>query len=405
MNARETVLDLLIRWTKTRRLADALLEEVFSTTQFSASDRAFVTELFYGCLRNQSALRFLSDQLAERPPRPLVAHMLQLGLYQLFYLKTPPHAAVHETVELAKRRATIAEAKFLNAILRKAARICVANITPISAVRETTPWVFFSHPRWLWERWMSRWGAEQTAALCDWNNRPPPLYLRLNTLKSSVCPPDAPVRATQFHPLIFEVTDASRLLWERGEFYAQDPSTLLAVDALDPQPGESVLDLCAAPGGKTTYIAQKMENRGRIVAFDRSLARLCDVRENCRRLGVMIVTTTPVTGISFDRVLVDAPCSNTGVMRRRVDLRWRIQQDEIARLSGVQEQLLARAGRATKPGGVLVYSTCSLEAEENERVVERFREAYPEFSLETTRSTFPPCDGVDGAFIARFRRG
>jgi 16S rRNA (cytosine967-C5)-methyltransferase len=192
----------------------------------------------------------------------------------------------------------------------------------------------------------------------------------------------------------------------------QDPSTLTAVDVLDPQPGESVLDMCAAPGGKTTYIAQKMQNRGRIIAADSSGERLKRLAENCSRLGVNIVAPLRagrlggcLRNAEFDRVLVDAPCSNTGVLRRRVDLRWRIEEKEIARLAALQEKLLATAARLTRPGGVLVYSTCSLEREENERVVERFSGQHPEFTLETTRSTFPPRDGVDGAFVARFRRG
>jgi len=201
----------------------------------------------------------------------------------------------------------------------------------------------------------------------------------------------------------------------------QDPSTLIAVDVLDPQPGESVLDMCAAPGGKTTYIAQKMQNRGQIIAADSSSERLGRLTENCSRLGVNIVTTPAplrtelapfraewlggcLRDAEFDRVLVDAPCSNTGVLRRRVDLRWRIEEKEIARLAALQEKLLATAARLTRPGGVLVYSTCSLEREENDRVIERFSGQHLEFTLETTRSTFPPRDGMDGAFAARFLR-
>jgi 16S rRNA (cytosine967-C5)-methyltransferase len=185
------------------------------------------------------------------------------------------------------------------------------------------------------------------------------------------------------------------------------------VDVLDPQPGESVLDMCAAPGGKTTYIAQKMKNRGRIIAADSSNARLGLVAENCKRLRVSIVATLACEGTrldrclrgeQFDRVLVDAPCSNTGVMRRRPDLRWRIEEKEIARLAALQSKLLGKAAEFVKPGGVLVYSTCSLEPEENERVVERFLGGNPEFTLEATRSSLPTRDGIDGAFVARFGR-
>jgi 16S rRNA (cytosine967-C5)-methyltransferase len=206
------------------------------------------------------------------------------------------------------------------------------------------------------------------------------------------------------------VMDAQAFFAKPGKYYVQDPSTLVAVDVLDPQPGESVLDLCAAPGGKTTYIAQKMQNQGEIVAADSSNPRLQRVIENCQRLGVTIVATIAcetgrcLRGRQFDRVLVDAPCSNTGVLRRRADLRWRLQETEIARLAQLQENLLTVAGALTKPGGVLVYSTCSLEPEENERVVERFSAPHAEFALQTTRSNFPPRDGVDGAYVARFAK-
>jgi 16S rRNA (cytosine967-C5)-methyltransferase len=185
------------------------------------------------------------------------------------------------------------------------------------------------------------------------------------------------------------------------------------VDVLDPQPGESVLDMCAAPGGKTTYIASKMQNHGRIIAADSTNSRLALVGENCRRLGVDIVATLACEGTrldrclrgeKFDRVLVDAPCSNTGVIRRRADLRWRLAENEIVRLAALQGRLLVSAAGFTKAGGVLVYSTCSLETEENERVVENFLDASSGFTLETKRSLFPPHDGVDGAFVAMFRK-
>ena len=206
------------------------------------------------------------------------------------------------------------------------------------------------------------------------------------------------------------MTDATGLFELPAKFYTQDPSTLLAVDLLDPQPGESVLDMCAAPGGKTTYIAQKMRDTGQIVAADSSNVRLQLVAENCRRLGVTSVATLTCEGTrlshclrdrQFDRVLLDAPCSNTGVLRRRVDLRWRLQPDEITRLAAVQRKLLAAAVAFVKPGGVLMYSTCSLEPEENEQIL---AELPAGFVLETQRAIFPVRDVMDGAFVARLKR-
>jgi 16S rRNA (cytosine967-C5)-methyltransferase len=418
VNARELALDLLGRWSKSRQLADELLERSLAESSLIAADRAFATELFYGCLRHKLALEFLLTQLAKRSPRPLVADIVKLGLYQLLFLSTPAHAAVNETVALAKYSASAAEAKFVNAILRKAAATDLA-----ATLRKAEPWVQLSHPRWLWERWRVRWGDEQATALCKWNNQPPPVYVRLNTLKTgNVAPSPVLEEATaasgrDARSVIYRVLEAKEFFdsdaWKNGEFYVQDPSTLIAVDELDPQAGESVLDVCAAPGGKTTYIAQKMQDQGRIIAADSSNSRLALVGDNCRRLGVTIVATLAcegerldrcLRGEQFDRVLVDAPCSNTGVMRRRPDLRWRIEEKEISRLANLQLKLLGKAAEFMRTGGVLVYSTCSLEPEENEGVVEQFGKSHQEFVRETTRSTFPPRDGIDGAFIARFRK-
>jgi 16S rRNA (cytosine967-C5)-methyltransferase len=416
VNARELALALLNDWQKSHQLADDLLKIALDGSTLQGSDRAFVTELFYGCLRQKLTLEFLVAQLANVPPQPIVANILQLGLYQLFYLKTPAHAAVNETVALAKTQAHTSEAKFVNAILRRAEREHDALQARLDATRESAPWIYYSHPQWLWERWVARLGRESAAALCKWNNQPPPTFIRINTLKTSIKPADIDAEPTT-HPLCWRVVNMSGLFqgksFTSGEFYVQDPSTLAAVDVLDPQPGESVLDMCAAPGGKATYLAQKMQNRGRIIAADLSSSRLALVGENCRRLGVTIVATLACEGThldrclrgeQFDRVLVDAPCSNTGVLRRRADLRWRIEESEIRKLATLQEKLLTAAVPFTKPQGILVYSTCSLEEEENQRVVERFGRSHPEFALETTQSIFPPRDGMDGAFVARFRK-
>jgi len=226
-----------------------------------------------------------------------------------------------------------------------------------------------------------------------------------------------PMFELQSNPSLAEWDD-----FQRGFFYVQDASTLLAVHALDPQPGENILDLCAAPGGKTACMAQRMENRGQILAQDQA-PRLPRLRENCARLGVTCVTISDdvasalcadhpgveaAPGSSaaapFDRILLDAPCSNSGVFRRRIDARWRIRPEQLAQLRRVQGALLRQAATRLKPAGRLVYSTCSLEPEENESVTREFLEEHAEFTLESQRQLFPFEDQVDGAYVAALRR-
>ncbi|MCX7887621.1 MAG: methyltransferase domain-containing protein, partial [Verrucomicrobiae bacterium] len=315
VNAREVAFDLLLRWECCRRPADELLEEHRGIGELSACDRALATELFYGCLRHKLALEFLVSKLVRKRPRPALNSLLRLGFYQVFYLNMAPHAAVNETVELAKQRVSRREAQFVNAVLRRACNNRVIFITELLRTRTDAPWVFFSHPKWLWQRWAARLGTELTRQLCEWNNQPAPLYVRGDHPWPGVLEP------TSLHPLCYRVKEPAKFFANCKSYYVQDPSTLIAVDVLDPQPVESVLDLCAAPGGKTTYIAQKMQNRGRVVAVDVSAQRLGLVRENCQRLGVSIVSAVVCDGRSadcclrgaqFDRVLVDVPCSNTG---------------------------------------------------------------------------------------------
>jgi 16S rRNA (cytosine967-C5)-methyltransferase len=213
--------------------------------------------------------------------------------------------------------------------------------------------------------------------------------------------------------LLFELLDCPLLTslrtFQEGWFYVQDPGTLLSVRELDPQPGETILDMCAAPGGKTTYIAQLMGNQGKVLATDLSPSRLDLVRENCTRLGATCVTTeawSPGLNRSgpLDRILLDVPCSNTGVMRRRVELRWRIRPEELDRLVREQRDILEHASQMIRPGGVIVYSTCSVEPEENSGVVQSFLAAHPTFKLKRDRTLLPFRDGVDGAFAARLLR-
>lgn len=406
-----------------------LLERGLAGEQLGSADRALCQTLVYGVTRWQMTLDWLIARKTEgRTQKEALRTLLQLGLFQMFWLeRIPNHAAVHVTVELAKQLGLGPQAGFVNAVLRNYTRERLETEKLLRELKVSQPALGHSHPEWLYDRWLARWGAEKAAQLMEWNNSTPPTYARMNRLKTdaaklaarwelekvkfAACTWDWTGEGTIFR--LEEHTSLADLRsFKEGLFYVQDPSTLLAVRELGPQPGESVLDLCAAPGGKTTLIAELMENRGRITAQDREPERLKLIQENCARLGVKCVEASLApTGIivkpstRFDRVLVDAPCSNTGVMRRRVDLRWRIRPEEIERLHAAQLDLLRQAAPRVKPGGMLIYSTCSLEPEENGEVVKQFLSEHPTFALEKERELIPFEDGVDGAYVARMKSG
>jgi len=401
---------------------ERLLENELAGRGLTPPDRALCQELVYGIVRWQTTLDWLvARKTGNRPQNAALRLLLHLGLYQLFWLqRIPNHAAVHETVELGKQLGFGAQAGFLNAVLRAYTREREATVRQLENLKQTDPALGYSHPAWLVERWQARWGAARTAQLLEWNNTPPSIYARLNLLKTDFAALAAAWRqeGVEFleqqwdwtgRNVMFELKSHPPLpqcnSFQRGFFYVQDPGTLLAVNELDAQPGENILDLCAAPGGKTAYIAQRMQNRGRIAARDNQPERLRLLRENCVRLGITCVEfqdSGPPP--PFDRILVDAPCSNTGVMRRRVDLRWRIKSGELERLRQGQRALLEEAAPQLKAGGTLVYSTCSLEPEENESVARDFLEGHADFKLERQRQLLPFADGVDGAYVARLRK-
>jgi 16S rRNA (cytosine967-C5)-methyltransferase len=412
---------VLARRRTGREFTESLLERALGGARLSAADRGFCHELIMGVVRWQATLDWLvARKTPGRTQQPGLQDLLRLGLYQIFWLdRIPDHAAVHETVEQARHDGFGAQAGFVNAILRGYLREADETKRALAELKIAQPALGWSHPEWLVERWRQRFGDDRTQQLLTWNNAPPKTFARVNTLRTDATQLveawrgegvdyDFVTRDWTGANLMFELKSHPPLntlaSFRQGWFYIQDPSTLLAVRELDPQPGETILDLCAAPGGKTTFIAQLMNNNGRLVAHDISPDRLKLIEENCIRLGVTgvaPVSTFNFQPSTFDRVLVDSPCSNTGVLRRRVDLRWRLQPEEIKRLRTTQLNLLHQAACCLKPGGVLVYSTCSLEPEENTCVVEEFLASHAGFKLESERELLPFSDGVDGAYVAR----
>lgn len=411
-NPRAVALDLLRQWEKGRTFADDLLHAALAKSPLAAADRKLLVELFYGVVRWRALLdRVIASRCPQQPPTGDLRNLLRLGIYQVLLLdRIPDHAAVNETVELTPG----SKRSFVNAVLRRVVRETATIQLLWEKLERDDPATAFSHPEFLVQRWRRQFGLDRTLALLEWNNEPPVLFARVNELKTTreklleaLLHARVVARESCLHPLCVEIEPTSSIdrlaAFEAGQFYVQDPSTLLAVDLLDPQPGEVILDACAAPGGKTTYIAQKMKNQGRVIAADSSEKRLQLVTDNGRRLGVSIITTyhsPPSTRQFYDRILVDAPCSNTGVLRRRVDLRWRIRAEEITRLAKAQVGILGRVAPLLKQGGRLVYSTCSLEPEENGKVVEEFLAGHPAFRLDAFRSIFPPESKTDGAYVA-----
>jgi len=420
---RQIAVRVLRRHAEGKNWLEQVLEVELPPGALAAPDRALVQELCFGVVRWQAALDWLiARKTAGRKQNSLLQILLRLGLYQLFWLdRIPDHAAVHETVQIARELGFGPKAGFINALLRGCLRERETLEPELTTLKDREPHVGCSHPQWLCARWEGRWGREKLRALLDWNNTPPAVFARVNTLKTT-----AEKLARQFEmegvlftprafdwcprDLVFELRTHPPLpslpSFQQGFFYVQDPGTLLAVHELNPQPGETVLDLCAAPGGKTTFIAQIMRNQGIVRAQDANKERLKLLGENCERLGatcVQVGTAAGPTGQKHDRILIDAPCSNTGVMRRRVDLRWRVRPAEIDRLSRVQLKLLREAAESLKPGGTLVYSTCSLEPEENGLVVQKFLKDKTHFRLKSERALVPFADGVDGAYVAKLR--
>jgi 16S rRNA (cytosine967-C5)-methyltransferase len=410
-SARELTLVALREWRTGDSFADAILARLLRSSDLTGPDRAFTTELFYGILRNLSLLDFWIGSLRSAHLDQDARNLLRLGIYQLFLLETPEHAAVYETVHLASEKAR----SLVNAVLRNALRR-KEELLRNAATQDLS--VRSSHPQFLVDRWTQNFSAENTAALCEWNNRPAPIYARINRFKISaeefLSKHSDAERVPQYENFA-RLTGIPNDALAGGHCYIQDPSTAAACALLDPMPGEKVLDACAAPGGKTGYLAELMKNQGALVACDRDEGRIRTLQDNLERLGVEIARFARHDWTSdkpwpdaaralFDRILVDAPCSNTGVMRRRVDLRWRLNAKDFSRMREEQLRILRATIPLLKTGGVLVYSTCSMEPEENEEVVQAITQEFSFLKFVEQVSLLPFRDGVDGAYGAKLIR-
>ncbi len=445
---RKTALHILHTVEQERKTLDAVLDQVFAEQTFDRRDRSFIYALVYGVLRWRERLDYIIAHFSKSGMdkiRPDILDILRMGIFQILYMdRIPASAAVNTSVNLAKETgAGSPVCGFVNGLLRNVLRnqenIAFPNPEkePVSALS-----IGESFPRWLVERWMSRFGYEESQRICQALNTPAPLTIRTNTLKITREKLMDSLRTEVEHAEPGMYTAEGILLsgqmpsvpkikaFQEGWFQVQDEAAQLVTRMLNPKPGEHILDACAGLGGKTGHIAQMMENQGKILAMDNSREKLSSLKAEMERLGISIVTDCEYDlnkkpdadkfGM-FDRVLLDAPCSGLGVIRRNPDTKWAVSEKNPARYKDRQIRFLHHLADLVKPNGLLVYAVCSTETEENEAVVSAFLKKHAEFRVEKNLPglpekalslltsegylrTFPHLHHTDGFFSVCFRR-
>ncbi len=392
----------LLRWSQGGIFAETLIARAAAEHKLAHADRSLLQAIVYDTLRHMSWLDHIRKTLRPGKLEEKMRWLVLMGLCQLFVLRQAEHAAVGETVRLAPQRVR----GVVNGMLRNAAR----RKAEFDAEHETLPLaVRFSTPSWLVKRWLREFGESDTSAMLEWNSLTPPVYARLNPLNPPAEIPECweplpalPLWYRLHGPLPLEALRA-------GQLYVTDPSTRYCVKLLAPQPGERVLDACAAPGGKSAAMLAATGGDLHLLATDVEEFRLAPLRENLLRAGGLDVQvaqhdwTQPCPAEwcgAFDAVLLDVPCSNSGVLQRRVDARWRLSAGEITRLAALQLQILEQACAAVRPGGRLVYSTCSIDREEDRAVVDAFLATHKDFTFVEEYLALPHREQADGAYAS-----
>ena len=397
---------------------DIALDRVLRTAKLNSADRGLVTELVYGSVRRSRSLDALIDQLGKKKAHqqpPELRTILHIGLYQLRYQeRIPPSAAVNTTVELAKENGFKGLAGVVNGLLRQYERLAASSSDslqlPVEPVERLG--VLHSFPDWIIKMWIEQLGVEETEQLCEWLNQSPSIDLRINPLRVSIEEVEAAMQSAGVNvhrvpqlPQALRVAGGTGTIqklpgFSEGWWTIQDSSAQLVSHLLDPQAGDVVIDACAAPGGKTTHMAELMEDEGKIWACDKAASRLKKLKENAQRLQLKSIQICTGDSRNFsqftnsaDRVLLDAPCSGLGTLHRRPDIRWRVTAATVDELSVLQGELLEQAASWVKPGGVLVYATCTLHQQENEGVILPFLERHSHWQIEP-----PPADSPLSAF-------
>ncbi len=436
----KAALRIIRRWEHSSHTIDFLIEQDRRKAILPPLQRARLTEWIFTWARMRGSARFLLDKNLKQGLDSLPAdlrRLLELAVCRLLQEeRTPAPVIVSQAVESVKRMFNRGLAQVTNAVLREIA----ADDSPWPDPKKDLAGHLAystSHPRWIVERWLQRWDEKRTRQQLDWDNRRPEIWLRWSDLRGDPAKAkgilrDLGIEAEPdslfpgFYRLQSPFYPQAAKAVQDGDFSVQDPSASLCVHLLDPRPGMKILDLCAAPGGKTTLIAQIIGDRGGVVAVDISEDRINTLKKSLLRLGIRRVEVLAADAVNFslqnqaqfDAVLVDVPCSGFGVLNRRADLRWRRKPEDFNELALLQKSLLRAAARCTRPGGVLVYSTCSIEPQENEEIVNEFLSEHSNFARDSGRldsltgfqtengdlNTFSPQDGIDGVYAARIRR-
>lgn len=443
MNARELALQVLLAVDEQSAYSNLALQTALKRHPLSANDKALVTEIVYGTVQRFNTLDYRLQPFLKQPVAKLdawVRNLLRLSVYQIDYLdRIPPFASIHEAVEIAKRR-NPGLSGFINAVLRNLLRAGTPEFPDFEADPLRHLALVQSHPEWLVREWAEQYGIEETVKICSANNQRPSLSLRVNRLKTTreglaaaLAGEGVRTRLSPVSPdgiLLLAGVDVGKLdAFRQGLCTVQDESSMLAARCLNPKPGMRVLDACAAPGGKTTHLAERMDDRGEIVAADLHEQKTALIRNAAERLGLRSIRAVagdvrqllPELG-QFDAILLDAPCSGFGVIRRKPDIKWRKTPQDVAEVCKIQADLIRKTADALKSGGVLVYSTCTVERKENDDIIRNFLMERSDFRLESLRSFLPErvADeavspegwvrllphhfGTDGFFICRLRK-
>ncbi|NOZ08710.1 MAG: 16S rRNA (cytosine(967)-C(5))-methyltransferase RsmB [FCB group bacterium] len=432
--ARRLAISILTTWTEKKERISTELNRRLTEKSLTDRDRRFITDLVNGVIRMQGRLDYELEKIYKgnyRKLKPELKMLLRSAAYQIsFQDRVPDYAAVSTAVDLAKKINPSA-GKMVNGVLRNYLRS--SNDPPEkTSLKEFSAWL--SHPLWLMDKWRQQWSLETAIALADWNNSIPGIYVRVNELRLTLSDFEAYCQSNhlafeQFPELgcYYRVKEISRLLvsplFKDGGLSVQDPAAGLVVRLLEPQKDDTITDGCSAPGGKAAYMAECLGNTGSIVAFDNDPERLSRVAETAERLklGNLKTELKDISKQGFppaDKLLLDVPCSGTGVMAKRSDLRWRRNSRQIEELAHLQLRILQNAAEYVNPGGIIVYSTCTLEPEENWQIIEKFLSENKTYKIEPAQLfipekfcdekgalfTFPPRHKIDGGFAVRLRK-